>query len=61
MFLVFGAGIVSGLSATFKPLLTGLIDPFAVLAYTILHVAIVGVVSHGYRRALVPCKWTNSL
>jgi preprotein translocase subunit SecY len=49
MFLVFVAGIVAGLSATL-----GQVDPFAVLTYTTLHVAVVGVVSHGYRRAIAP-------
>jgi preprotein translocase subunit SecY len=50
MFLVFVAGIVAGLSGTFMPLLTGQVDPFAVLTQSAMHVAIVGIVSHGYRR-----------
>jgi preprotein translocase subunit SecY len=49
MFLVFVAGIVAGLSRTL-----GLVDPSAVLTYAALHVAVVGVVSHGYRRAIAP-------
>ena len=49
MFLVFVAGIVAGLSRTL-----GLVDPFAVLTYAALHVAVVGVVSHRYRRAIAP-------
>jgi preprotein translocase subunit SecY len=51
MFLVFVAGIVAELSATL-----GQVDPFAVLTYTTLHVAVVGVVSHGYRRAIAPAQ-----
>jgi preprotein translocase subunit SecY len=49
MFLVFVAGVVAGLSATL-----GQVDPFAVLTYAALHVAVVGVVSHRYRRAIAP-------
>jgi preprotein translocase subunit SecY len=49
MFLVCVAGIVAGLSRTL-----GLVDPSAVLTYAALHVAVVGVVSHGYRRAIAP-------
>jgi preprotein translocase subunit SecY len=49
MFLVFVAGVVAGLSRTL-----GQVDPFAVLTYAALHVAVVGVVSHGYRRAIAP-------
>jgi preprotein translocase subunit SecY len=56
MFLVFVAGIVAGLSGTFVPLLTGQVDPFAVLTYTAMQVAVVGIVSHGYRRALAPAQ-----
>jgi preprotein translocase subunit SecY len=56
MFLVFVAGIVAGLSGTFMPLLSGQVDPFAVLTYTAMHVAIVGMVSHGYRRAIAPAQ-----
>ncbi len=56
MFLVFVAGIAAGLSGTFKPLLTGQLDPLAVLTYTAMHVAIVGIVSHGYRRAIAPAQ-----
>ena len=52
MFLVFVAGIVAGLSGSLMPLLTGQLDSFAVLTYLVLHIAIVGVVSHGYRRAI---------
>ena len=51
MFLVFLAGSIAGLSGTL-----GQVDPFAVLTYTTLHVAVVGVVSHGYRRAIVPAQ-----
>lgn len=54
MFLVFVAGIVAGLSDTLMPLLKGQVDPYAVLPYAVLHVALVGVVSHGYRRAIAP-------
>jgi preprotein translocase subunit SecY len=56
MFLVFVAGIVAGLSGALRPLLAGQVDPFAVLTYTALHVAVVGVVSHGYRRAIAPAQ-----
>ena len=56
MFLVFVAGIVAGLSATLVPLLTGQVDPFAVLTYTAMHMAIAGIVSHGYRRAIAPAQ-----
>jgi preprotein translocase subunit SecY len=56
MFLVFVAGIVAGLSGTLMPLLTGQIDPFEVLTYTALHVAVVGIVSHGYRPAIAPAQ-----
>ena len=56
MFLVFVAGIVAGLSGTLIPLLTGQVDPFEVLTYTALHVAVVGIVSHGYRRAIAPAQ-----
>jgi preprotein translocase subunit SecY len=56
MFLVFVAGIVAGLSGTLMPLLTGQLDPFEVLTYTALHVAVVGIVSHGYRRAIAPAQ-----
>jgi hypothetical protein len=42
------------LSGTLMPLLTGQVDPVAVLTYTILHIAVAGVVSHGYRRAIAP-------
>jgi preprotein translocase subunit SecY len=49
MFLVCVAGIVAGLSRTL-----GLVDPSAVLTYAALHVAVVGVVSHGYRPAIAP-------
>jgi len=56
MFLVFVAGIVAGLSGMLMPLLTGQIDPFEVLTYTALHVAVVGIVSHGYRRAIAPAQ-----
>jgi preprotein translocase subunit SecY len=51
MFLVFVAGIVAGLSGT--PLE---VDPFALLTYTALHVAVVGVVSHRYRRTIAPAQ-----
>jgi preprotein translocase subunit SecY len=53
MFIVFVAGIVAGLSGSLMPL-TGQLDQFAVLTYMVLHIAIVGVVSHGYRRAIAP-------
>jgi preprotein translocase subunit SecY len=56
MFLVFVAGMVAGLAAAFMPLVTGQIDPVAVLRTIVLNTAIVGVVSHGYRRALVPAS-----
>jgi preprotein translocase subunit SecY len=56
MFLVFLAGIVAGLSSTPMPLLTGQVDLFAVVIYTVVHVAVAGVVSHGYRRAIVPAQ-----
>jgi preprotein translocase subunit SecY len=49
MFLVFVAEIVAGLSVTL-----GQVDPFAVLTYTALQVAVVSVVSHGYRHAIAP-------
>jgi preprotein translocase subunit SecY len=49
MFLVFVAGIVAGLSRTL-----GQGDPFALLTYAVVHVAVVGIVSHGYRRAIAP-------
>ena len=51
MFLVFVAGIVAGLSGTLME-----VDPFVLLTYTALHVAVVGVVSHGYRRAIAPAQ-----
>ena len=51
MFLVFVGGIVAGLSRTL-----GLVDPFAVLTSAALHVAVVGVVSHGYRRVIAPAQ-----
>jgi preprotein translocase subunit SecY len=54
MFLVFAAGIVAGLSGTLMPLLTGLVDPFAVLTHTVLQIAVVAVVARGYRRAIAP-------
>lgn len=54
MFLVSVAAILAGLSSTFMPLLTGQVDPLAVLAYTAMHVAVVGIVSHGYRGAIAP-------
>jgi preprotein translocase subunit SecY len=41
MFLVFVAGIVAGLSGTLMPLLTGQVDLFAVVTYTVVHVAVV--------------------
>ncbi len=50
MFLVFFAGIVAGLSRAAG---TG-VDPFAALTYTALQIAIVAVVSRGYRRAIAP-------
>jgi preprotein translocase subunit SecY len=56
MFLVFVAGIVAGLSGTLMPLLTGQVDPFAVLTYTILQIAVVAVVSRRYRRAIAPAQ-----
>jgi preprotein translocase subunit SecY len=56
MFLVFVAGIVAGLSGTLVPLLTGQVDPFAVLTYTAVHLVIAGIVSHGYRRAIAPAQ-----
>jgi preprotein translocase subunit SecY len=49
MFLVFVAGIVAGLSRTL-----GQADPFALLTYAVVQIAIVAVVSRGYRRALAP-------
>jgi preprotein translocase subunit SecY len=49
MFLVFVAGIVAGLSRTL-----GQADPFALLTYAVLQIAIVAVVSRGYRRAIAP-------
>jgi len=51
MFLVCAGGIFAGLSRTL-----GQVDPFAVLTYAALHVAVVGVVSHGYRRAIAPAQ-----
>jgi len=51
MFLVFVGGIVAGLSRTI-----GLVDPFAVLTYAALQVAVVGGVAHGYRRAIAPAQ-----
>ena len=51
MFLVSVAGIVAGLSGTLME-----VDPFALLTYAALHVAVVGVVSHGYRRAIAPAQ-----
>ena len=47
MFLVFVAGIVAGLSRTL-----GQADPFALLTYAVLQIAIVAVISRGYRRAI---------
>ena len=61
MFLVFVAGIVAGLSGALMPLLTGQVDPFAVLTYTILNIAVVAVVSRGYRRALAPAQPSQGL
>ena len=52
MFLVFFAGVVAGL----MPVLTGQVDPFAVLRYTALHLAVVGVVSHRYHHAIAPAQ-----
>jgi preprotein translocase subunit SecY len=49
MFLVFVAGIVSGLSRTL-----GQADPFALLTYAVLQIAVVLVVSRGYRRSIAP-------
>jgi preprotein translocase subunit SecY len=49
MFLVFAAGIVAGLSKTL-----GQADPFALLTSAILQIAVVAVVSRGYRRAIAP-------
>jgi preprotein translocase subunit SecY len=51
MFLVFVAGIVAGLSRTL-----GQADPFALLTYAVLQIAIVAVVSSGYRRAIAPAR-----
>lgn len=56
MFLVSVAAILVGLSGAFMPLLTGQVDQLAVLAYTAMHVATVGIVSHGYRRAIAPAR-----
>ena len=47
MFLVFFAGMVAGLSRAL-----GQVDPFAALTYTALQIAIVAVISRGYRRAI---------
>ena len=52
MFLVFVAGIIAGSAGILMPLLTGQVDPFAVLTYAVLHLAAVGVVSRGYHRAI---------
>jgi preprotein translocase subunit SecY len=49
MCLVFVAGIVAGLSRTL-----GLVDPFAVLTYAVSQIAVVAVVSRGYRLAIAP-------
>ncbi len=56
MLLVFVAGVVAGLFGTLVPLLTGQMDPWAVLTYAALHIAIVGIVSHGYRREIAPVE-----
>jgi preprotein translocase subunit SecY len=54
MFLVFVAGVVAGLAGMLGPLVRGQVDPMALLTYVTLHMAIVAVVSYGYRRELVP-------
>jgi preprotein translocase subunit SecY len=51
MFLVFVAGIVAGLSRTL-----GQADPFALLTYAVLQIAVVAVISRGYRRAIAPAR-----
>jgi preprotein translocase subunit SecY len=53
MFLVFVAGIVGGLFGLLEPLTAGLApDPLALLRSLVLNVAIVGIVSYGYHRAI---------
>jgi preprotein translocase subunit SecY len=49
MFLVFVAGIVAGLSRTI-----GQADPVALLTYAVLQIALVAVISRGYRRSIAP-------
>jgi preprotein translocase subunit SecY len=47
MFLVFFAGMVAGLSRAL-----GQADPFALLTSAVLQIALVAVISRGYRRAI---------
>jgi preprotein translocase subunit SecY len=52
MFLVFAAAVLAALPVTLGPLVSGMIDPLALLRAFVLNVAIVAVISHFYRRAI---------
>ena len=52
MLLVFGAGIVAAVPGIVGPLVTGRMDPFALLNMLVVNTAVVTVVSLGYRRAI---------
>jgi preprotein translocase subunit SecY len=52
MLLVFGAGLAVGLTGIFRPLVTGQVDPFAVLRILAFNTMIAAVVSRGYRGAI---------
>ena len=52
MFVVFVAVILVALPVTLWPILSGMMDPFALLSALAFHAAMVGIVSHFYRRAI---------